>query len=181
MVVGFIKGENTMIFVTLGTQDKSFTRLLEAVDKAINKKIIKEEVIVQAGYTKYESQNMKVLNTIPKDEFLKLMDECSILITHGGVGSIFDGLKRNKKIIASPRLSKYNEHTNDHQIEVVEELAKEGYIIPIYDMEEMPKALKKIKEFKPKTYKSNNKNMINLIENYIDNNDRRRFLFKKNK
>ena len=109
-----------MIFVTLGTQDKSFERLLEAIDKAIIKKQITEEVIVQAGYTKYESSNMKILNTIPKDEFLKLMDECTLLITHGGVGSIFDGLKKNKKVIACPRLSKYNEHTNDHQLEVLE-------------------------------------------------------------
>ena len=170
-----------MIFVTLGTQDKSFTRLLEAIDKAIMKKIITEEVIVQAGYTKYESENMKVLNTIPKNEFLKLMDECSLLITHGGVGSIFDGLKRNKKVIASPRLSKYNEHTNDHQLEVIEELAKEGYIIPVYDMKELPKALKKVEKFKPNNYESNNQNMINLIENYIDNNDKRRLSFRKKK
>ena len=170
-----------MIFVTLGTQDKSFSRLLETVDKAILKKIIKEEVIVQAGYTQYESKNMKILHTISKKEFLKLMDECNILITHGGVGSIFDGLTRNKKIIASPRLSKYNEHTNDHQLEVVEELAKEGYIIAVYDMKELPKALKKVKKFKPKAYKSNNQNMINLIEDYIDHNDRRRVFFKKKK
>lgn len=167
-----------MIFVTLGTQDKSFTRLLEAIDKAIEKKYITEEVIVQAGYTKYESKNMKILNTIPKDEFLKLMDECSLLITHGGVGSIFDGLKRNKKIIAAPRLSKYNEHTNDHQLEVIEELAEEGYIIPLYDLKKLSSALKKVDKFNPKLYISNNHNMITLIENYIDNNSKRR-LFKR--
>ena len=167
-----------MIFVTLGTQDKSFTRLLEAIDKAIEKKYISEEVIVQAGYTKYESKNMKILNTIPKDEFLKLMDECSLLITHGGVGSIFDGLKRNKKIIAAPRLSKYNEHTNDHQLEVIEELAEEGYIIPLYDLKKLSSALKKVDKFNPKLYISNNHNMITLIENYIDNNSKRR-LFKR--
>lgn len=166
-----------MILVTLGTQDKSFTRLLEAIDKAIDKKYIKEEVIVQAGYTKYESKNMKVLNTIPKDEFLSLMDECSLLITHGGVGSIFDGLKRNKKIIVAPRLSKYHEHTNDHQLEVVKELSKEGYIIPIYEMKDLPKALKKVQNWNPKKYKSNNENMISLVQNYIDNNHRRS-LFK---
>lgn len=167
-----------MIFVTLGTQDKSFTRLLEAIDKAIEKKYITEEVIVQAGYTKYESKNMKILNTIPKDEFLKLMDECSLLITHGGVGSIFDGLKRNKKIIAAPRLSKYNEHTNDHQLEVIEELAEEGYIIPLYNLKKLSSALKKVDKFNPKLYISNNHNMITLIENYIDNNSKRR-LFKR--
>lgn len=159
-----------MILVTLGTQDKSFTRLLEAIDKAIDKKYIKEEVIVQAGYTKYESKNMKILNTIPKDEFLNLIDKCSLLITHGGVGSIFDGLKRNKKVIVAPRLSKYNEHTNDHQLEVVKELSEKGYLIPLYEMKDIKKVLKQVENFHPEKYKSNTENMISLIENYIDNN-----------
>ena len=170
-----------MILVTLGTQDKSFTRLLEAIDEAIAKKYIKEEVIVQAGYTKYESKNMKVLNTIPKDEFIKLIDECRLLITHGGVGSIFDGLKRNKKIIAIARLAKYKEHTNDHQLEVVGELSDKGYIIGLNDVSKLFNALKKIEKFNPKKYESNNENMISLIENYIDNNEKRRFLFKNKK
>lgn len=168
-----------MILVTLGTQDKSFTRLLEAIDEAIIKKHIKEEVIVQAGYTKYESKNMKVLNTIPKDDFMKLIDECRLLITHGGVGSIFDGLKRNKKIIAVARLAKYKEHTNDHQLEVVRELSDKGYIIGLTDISKLSNALNKIEEFNPKKYRSNNENMISLIENYIDTNEKRKFFFKK--
>ena len=48
-----------MIFVVLGTQDKSFERLLKAIDEQIEMKNIKEKVIVQAGSTKYKSKNMK--------------------------------------------------------------------------------------------------------------------------
>lgn len=168
-----------MIFVTLGTQDKSFVRLLENLDKIIEKNKIKDEVIVQAGYTNYASKNMKIFNTIPKDEFIKYIKKCDLIITHGGVGSIFDGLKNNKKVIAVPRLSKYKEHTNDHQLEVVDEMAKEGYIIGIFDMNDLEDAIAKSKNWQPKKYKSNNKNMINLLEDYIDNNDRRRIFFKK--
>ena len=47
-----------MILVLLGTQNNSFHRLLEEIDKLIEKKVINEKVIVQAGYTKYESKNM---------------------------------------------------------------------------------------------------------------------------
>ena len=50
-----------MILVLLGTQNNSFHRLLEEIDKLIEKRIIKEEVIVQSGYTKYDSENMKVI------------------------------------------------------------------------------------------------------------------------
>ena len=52
MEVQYIK----MILVMLGTQNNSFHRLLEKLDELINKKIIKEKVIVQAGYTKYKSK-----------------------------------------------------------------------------------------------------------------------------
>ena len=103
-----------MIFVTLGTNDESFERLLKAIDKEIDKGTIKEKVIVQAGCTKYESKNMEILDLVPRDEFEKLISECNLLITHGGVGSILTGINKGKKVIAVPRLAKYNEHGNDH-------------------------------------------------------------------
>lgn len=159
-----------MILVTLGTQDKYFTRLLEAVDDLCKKGIIKDEVVVQAGQTKYESKYMKIFESIPKDEFMDLLDKCDLIITHGGVGSIFDGLNRNKKVIAAPRLSKYQEHHNDHQLQVVGELEKMGCILAYYDGDNLGDIYKKVNKFKPNKYESNNKNMIDLITNYIDNN-----------
>ena len=56
-----------MILILLGTQDKPFNRLLEAVDKAINDGYIKEEVIAQIGFTKYKSKNIKTFELIPKE------------------------------------------------------------------------------------------------------------------
>ena len=60
-----------LIFVTLGTQDKPFNRLLEALEYQIDLGNIKEEVIVQAGLTKYESAKMKIFNLVSHDEFEK--------------------------------------------------------------------------------------------------------------
>ena len=74
-----------MILVLLGTQNNSFHRLLEEIDKLIKQKIIQEEVIVQAGYTKYQSENMKIFDLIPKDELEKYQDQANLIITHGGV------------------------------------------------------------------------------------------------
>ena len=159
-----------MIFVTLGTQDKEFTRLLDAIEKEIKKGNIKQKVIVQAGYTKYTSDNMEILKLIPMEEFDKYIKECDLLITHSGVGSIMTGLKNNKKIIAAARLKKYNEHTNDHQIQIGKEFEKQGYIMYLDDFDDLGKVLKDIKNFKPKKFKSNNANFIKLIEDYIDNN-----------
>ena len=162
-----------MILITLGTQDKEFTRILKEVDKLITKKVIKEEVVVQAGYTKYKSKNMKIFDYVSKTELGKYIEKASFVITHAGVGTIFDCLNKNKKIIAVPRLSKYKEHNNDHQLQIVEEFGKEGFLIPVYEMDELEQAIQKVKTFKPNKYKSNNKNMVKLISEYIDRNEKR--------
>ena len=82
-----------MIFVTVGTHDKPFKRLLVEIQRLIDKGVIKDEVIVQAGSTKFESDDMTILDLIPMDEFNKYISECDLLITLGGVGSITDALK----------------------------------------------------------------------------------------
>ena len=159
-----------MILVTLGTQDKEFRRLLDIVEDAIDRKVIKDEVIVQAGHTKYESKNMKIFDFLDREEFGKLINECDLLITHAGVGSIITGLNNNKKVIVVPRLAKYNEHLNDHQLQITNNFVKKGYILALQEEDKIDNVLKKAKTFKPNKFASNTKNMIELIENYIDNN-----------
>lgn len=157
-----------MILVTLGTQDKSFTRLLEAIDKEIEKGTIKDKVIVQAGYTKYKSNNMEIFKTVSNDKLESLIEEADLIITHGGVGSILTSLKHHKKVIAAPRLAKYNEHTNDHQKQIIDEFSKDGYILALKDLTKIDKILNKSKTFKPKEFKSNNDNFKKLITTYIE-------------
>ena len=90
-----------MILVTLGTQDKTFVRLLDEIDKLINKGIIQDKVIVQAGFTKYSSDNMEIFDLIPQDEFNNLMSKADLVITHGGVGNIISALEKIKKLLLS--------------------------------------------------------------------------------
>lgn len=160
-----------MILVILGTQDKQFPRLLEAVDKCIDDGIIKDRVVVQAGQTKYESKNMEIFDLVPAPEFAKLMDEADLVITHGGAGSILTAIKKGKKIIAAARLAKYKEHHNDHQKQIIGEFASRGYILELEDFDELGDMIKKIKKFKPKKFESNTKNMIKLIDDYIKDSD----------
>ncbi len=158
-----------LIFVALGTQDKSFKRLLKAVDKQIEKGNIKDKVIVQAGNTKYKSKNMEIFDFVSNEKNQKYMEQANLIITHGGVGIIMECLRKNKKIIAVPRLKKYGEHDNDHQIQIIEAFSEKGYLIPLEDLNKLDEALKKAKTFKPKKFISNTYNMVKLIENYIDN------------
>lgn len=156
-----------MIFVSLGTNDKSFKRLLDKIDKEISLGNIKDKVVVQSGYTKYESENMDIIDLMSMDLFSKSINDCNILITHGGVGTILDGLKLGKKIIAFPRLSKYQEHVNDHQIEIINEFYECGYILT-GEVDDLVSLIDKCKDFNPKSYTSNNYRFNKLIRDYID-------------
>ena len=157
-----------MILVTLGTQDTNFVRLLEKIDQLINNGLIKDKVIVQAGFTKYNSENMEIFDLIPQDEFNDLMDKADIIITHGGVGNIISALEKNKKVIAVPRLAKYGEHINDHQTQIIAKFNALGYIIGLQDVDELDDAVKQIKKFKPKKFVHDNSKMLNLVSELID-------------
>ena len=159
-----------MIFVSVGTQDKSFTRLLELIDKEIDKGFIKDEVIVQSGYTKYNSKNMKILDYVSKDDFNNYIKTCDLLITHGGVGTIFTGLENNKKVMVMPRLKEYKEHNNNHQLDITNSFEKEGYILSFNNEIEFEEKYKMLDNFKVKKYQSNTLNMIRLVKDFIDNN-----------
>ena len=157
-----------MILVILGTQDKQFPRILKAIDDLIEKGTIKDRVVVQAGQTKYESNNMEILGLLPEPEFNKLMDEADLIITHGGAGTILSAIKKGKRVIACARLAKYKEHHNDHQKQIIKEFSEEGYILELKDFNKLDVMIEKSKNFKPKKFTSNTKNMVKLLDNYIE-------------
>lgn len=159
-----------MIFVTVGSQ-LTFDRLLKTIDKEIEIGNIKDKVIVQGGKTKYKSKYMTIIKYLDLDEFENYIKNADLIISHGGVGSIIDALKYNKTVIATPRLKKYKEALNDHQIQIIENFGIEGYIIPLLDLTELNLAIEKVKTFKPKKYKSNTNKMVKLIEDFIDKED----------
>ena len=159
-----------MIFVTVGSQ-LTFDRLLKTIDKEIEIGNIKDKVIVQGGKTKYKSKYMTIIKYLDLDEFDRYIKDADLIISHGGVGSITDALKYNKTVIATPRLKKYKEALNDHQIQIIENFGIEGYIIPLLDLTELNLAIEKVKTFKPKKYKSNTNKMVKLIEDFIDKED----------
>ncbi len=157
-----------LILVTLGTNDKTFIRLIKEIERLIQVGVINEKVVVQAGYTKYESKNMEIFDLIPYEKFDDLISECNLLITHGGVGSIITGLKNKKVVIAVPRLEEYGEHVNNHQKEIIRNFSNAGYIIGTSGVEDLEAAMEQAKSFEPKTYTSNTNNMIALVREQIE-------------
>ncbi len=154
-----------MIFVILGTQKQQFSRVLDMIE---NSSILKdEEVIVQAGHTKFESKFMKIYDFFSLEEMTEYIKNSDYVITHGGVGSIIDSLTLEKKVIAVPRLKKYVEHVDDHQIEICEKLKEEGNIETLKDGDNIDETIEKLKSNTYKKYVSENL-YIQKIENVIE-------------
>ena len=158
-----------MILVLLGTQNNSFHRLLEEIEKNIQNGNIKEKVIVQAGFTKFESENMHIFDMIPQEKLDKLIDEADLVISHGGVGSMMSAIRKGKKVIAVPRLKKFGEHVNDHQLEIIGTFKKQGLIIGLNNVEELELALKEVQNIDVKPINKENNKIINIIDDYIQN------------
>lgn len=157
-----------LILITLGTNDKSFVRLLNEVQKLIDQGKITDRVVVQAGVTEFKSSTMEIFDLIPFSQFDGLINQCDLLITHGGVGSITTGLKKGKTVIAVPRLAQYGEHVNDHQLQIIDNFDKAGYIIGLADVSQLEEALVTAKTFTPNAYQSNTENMIALVKQCIE-------------
>ena len=158
-----------MILVMLGTQNNDFHRLLDEIEKNIEKGNINEEVIVQEGFTKYKSDKMKIFSMTSRENLDKLIKQADLIITHAGLGSIEMSLEQNKKVIAVPRLKKFGEHVNDHQKDIERKLDEKGCLVGIDDVSKLGIALKKVKKFIPKKYeKPKSDEIIYIIKTFID-------------
>ena len=156
-----------MIFVTVGSQKFQFNRLLIEIDKLIENKSIKEKVFAQIGVSEYIPKNYEYTDFTTQDEFSEKIDEANLIITHGGTGVIVNALKKGKKVIAIPRLSKYGEHVDDHQIQLIKEFEEMNFIEPVYEIDELSNAIQEIKEKKYNIYVSNTDKSIEDIEKFI--------------
>ena len=127
-----------MIFVTVGTHEQPFNRLVEYIDGLKNDGTIAEEVIIQTGYSTYEPRYCKWQKLFPYQEMIKLVDEARIVITHGGPSSFIMPLQIGETPIVVPRRHEFNEHVNDHQVSFSKAVAERmGTIIVVEDMDRL--------------------------------------------
>ena len=129
-----------MIFVTVGTHEQPFNRLIEYVDNLKSEGIINEEVIMQTGFSTYEPKFCKWSKLIPYNKMVQYVNEARIVITHGGPASFIMPLQIGKIPIVVPRQYQFNEHVNDHQVEfakaVSERMATIITVIDILDLKD---------------------------------------------
>lgn len=156
-----------MIFVTVGTQKFQMDRLLKAVDEIACKEILQEKFFVQRGYGTYIPEHCDYVSFLNKGEMEQKVDQCTVLVCHAGVGSILLGLERQRKVIVVPRMERFGEHVDDHQIEIAESFAKAGYIKLVKNESLLADAINECVEWIPKKFVSNKEKFNQLILNSI--------------
>ncbi|MCH4890651.1 beta(1,3)galactosyltransferase EpsH [Acidaminobacter sp. JC074] len=156
-----------MIFICLGTQIFQFNRLLIEVDKLIEEGVINEKVFAQVGKSDYTPINYDYVDYLDPDEYSLRVEESDLVITHGGTGAIVTALKANKKVIALPRLSKYEEHSDDHQTQIVEYFSNKNFILSVNEVSELVHAIKKMScDFECKQFAGTGR-ILRIIKDYI--------------
>lgn len=126
-----------MIFVCVGSRDYQFNRLLEKIDQLVEAGEITDRVFAQIGQSEYEPKNYEWKRFLDRDEFASYQSEATLIISHAGTGALIGALKKEKQVIAVPRLSKYGEHIDDHQTQISGVLSEEGYLREVLDMEQL--------------------------------------------
>ena len=127
-----------MIFVTVGTHEQPFDRLVEKMDKLVADGVIQEPVMIQTGYSTYEPKHCSFQKLLPYPEMERYIREARIIITHGGPASFISALQVGKIPIVVPRRSDLNEHVNDHQVEFSRAVAqRKNNILVAEDMDQL--------------------------------------------
>ncbi len=138
-----------MIFLTVGTQFP-FDRLVQAIDRIIADGLISETVFGQIGDSACKPHNFQAVARMEKAEFDKYLTEASAIIGHAGMGTISMALNNRKPLLAMPRLKKYGEVVNDHQLEIARMFSRLGHILAAYGVEDLPLGIRRLADFVPK-------------------------------
>ena len=136
-----------MIFVTVGTHEQPFNRLVQKIDELKRDGIIQEDVIIQTGFSTYEPKYCQWSKLIPYQQMVKNVEDARIVITHGGPASFIMPLQIGKVPIVVPRQKQFDEHVNDHQVDFARNVAQRmGTIIPVEDIEKLGEVIAKYDE-----------------------------------
>lgn len=156
-----------MIFLVVGTWLKGFDRLIQAVDKLIEKEIICDEVVAQIGNSSYKPRNMTIVNFCSPEEFEVYISKADVIISHAGIGTISQAVKLSKPIVILPRKSKLGECFDDHQFATTRYMEAEGKVLAAYEIDDLPKKLKQAKNFVP-AQQQDAQGIIDAVQEFID-------------
>lgn len=159
------------ILVSIGSMvEKKFTRLFKAIDGLCEEGVLDGSLInAQVGFDNYCSKYYKCFDMIPDEDFKRMLDEADLIIAHAGTGTVISSIKKGKKVIIFPRMAKYDEHYDDHQLELADLFTAKGYVLQARTKDELKKCILEIDSFTPNPFVSNNSRINSLVIDFIEN------------
>jgi len=155
------------VFVSVGTHPQQFDRLLKELDLLLESGKLKAEVFAQTGNSGYEPKGFEWKKFVAEPRYSKRFAWADVVVSHGGAGTIINALRQGKKLVVVPRLEKFGEHTNDHQLDLAKALEKQGKCLAVYDIGDLGKVLAKAAVFRP-AIASNREGLVKKIREFLE-------------
>jgi UDP-N-acetylglucosamine transferase subunit ALG13 len=157
-----------LILITVGSREYPFDRLIRQVDQLVERGIITDTVIGQIGHSTYEPKHFQWYRFLDRELFREYQAKADIIISHAGAGALVSALKLEKAVISVPRLYRYGEHIDDHQIQISGALASEGYLREVLDMEHLEDVLCETMEHPIHKKYEKPSNILSIIERKLE-------------
>jgi UDP-N-acetylglucosamine transferase subunit ALG13 len=113
-----------MIFVTVGTNETPFDRLVQAVDA-----LDRDDVLVQYGSSAVRPTRAKGIDFLPYEDLVEHVRASDVVVTHAGAGSVLVAIANGKRPIVMPRLHRLGEAVDDHQLWFARRLEERGLAV----------------------------------------------------
>lgn len=160
------KPKQDLVFATVGAT-LPFDRLVKMVAQAKKDGAMPERLLIQCGVGGVAPEGLDVVETLPFDEVQRVLDDASIVICHGGTGSLVTALSKGCHVIATPRLAALGEHYDDHQAEITEAFERRGFIQVANDADELRAALEAARTRPRVVATSDPSEMIQFIDDLL--------------
>lgn len=159
-----------MIFVTVGTHEQQFNRLVKAVDDLVANGRIAESVFQQTGYSDYVPEHCEYSPFVSASRMKELMQEADVVVTHGGPSSFIEAMAAGKVPVVVPRRADLGEHVNNHQSDFVNVVAeRQGGIVPVYDIADLYEGIECARKLSAgKIFKSHNAEFCRKLTRLIE-------------
>lgn len=157
-----------MIFVVLGTQKFQLNRLLQKLDEYVEQGLLTEEIYAQIGNSTYKPRHYAYKDFMDKKEFDATIAKADLVIAHSGVGTIITAIHAKKPVVVFPRLAKYKEHVDDHQLDIARAFEMKKYVLCCYENDDLLEKINKCRNFQFDEYVSQQKQIIGIIKNFLD-------------
>lgn len=158
------------MFVTVGNATQGFKRLLDAVDEAAGQGLFGDEpIFIQTGNNPdFHASHCEQQSFLPMPQFEALLRDSSLIISHGGAGTLINILRAGRVPVVMPRRQRYAEHVDDHQVELIQALAEQGRVVPVFESADLKVGVKEARRRNKQPRAQSNLQLVELVARAIE-------------